>query len=1125
MEVYMTALQIMGNTGKERLDTILSRRTKDETEEGTNFNIKAYSSQAANAIQQAIYGLTNADELMAEVFSNPQLMVHLATIKLNETIMDGVHKGERKSLLYKWYEQLTGYVKQQLKTVYRKEEDYQKAANALDYFMDFIADYDSEFLKGNLQRKTDYSKTPFYGAWMKDQAETQEDLYDLMSLAVKDKKEGKEPIKGKLNFKIINNVVGTLSKRKDIQTLKDVRDYIARINKHLGLEKQLGDLYAKAVLKGVIKERLEVVEAKKVQKNATEYGRKQPQYKDFKFEQDVEHFAAADIDLMNKEQRRDYISGFTKLVHNGIPTQKEYNTMINFGMKEVAKKELMPITKDLHKTYVTGLEQATNPALFTRIISKFKTIVGDKLLKNIYGGLMLGFSRATTESMEHSKQVNELAAKYNLNHKELSGVAIYGSIFSTVADPANKLEWMAEVDENADHALESAENKLKSHENENYFGKLSLDEIKQELEEAKELVAKIKKLHKMDGILSKGQQAIYDKIREFNTKNEDNFERNASMWGDDYVRRFNYFQTLTAGKAVGDYQSLNILDERAKNIFEAVEASEGNPDKSMIPGKAAGAKNARENAKGYFYEYDPTVLAEKHSKDVLLDMYVSAEFKKLNRLMKDNAFRTALGPKLIKSFTRNLQHIASSQSKQTETQSKLGRSVWKIRDNLYVAAIATSGQFATQAVSGVANAVILTSSLNPKTGLGTKNLAKALSAAGQVVYNRETDNKMNQFYSFMVKNSLGTNIRNAFLDKYYKPSQYKSKLAGRAGKLAQLGTNITEKPTRWGDEFAAATVFFSTYFDAGGTIEKPNPEAIIRAEAMVGVLQNMSDVNFNAEVFRPKSKAARNFMMTFFAFKMFSINAELSLLYALKNSLHSSEARKVATAQLASVVAYRVTSTYAIGKIYGLAASALAAAWGSEGDDEEEKKNFSWWKDIFYQGMWDILLGSYSPSVLDGFMRWWFNNTEGFGTLSKDNGEEFDQFVDSPIFSKSTPAKAVFENLVGPGTNDILKSSVEFMEAYGNKPEDDSDWEKAAKKKDKQDLWVLGFAALVYGGMSGLPFRGDVKRILEKTKGQIKSNNYVEKNSGGGGSGESNEEEFVFPDGPSEATEGYFEEQ
>ncbi len=1063
-----------------------------------------YSPDFDEFIEKYIYGLKNQDELLSEGLSSVHFAAVLNNIKTGE---QQFNNREYKSVLYKLLQEFRAALQRAYD--YAQESLYARKQfkTALDDLEFLISNFDELFSNSE---DLDFTPDPY------------EDNVDL-KIDLKLPNQSK-----KLNTKIIRNLLSTLSRRKDIQTLKDVREYITRVNKHLKPEKQLGDSYAHAVLKGIIRDRVETADAKIIQKNSLAYAKKQKAYENnFKYRKDVDNFAAVDVEALNRDQRHGYVSGFSKLVTGGIPTQKETNIMINFGKVAPAKQELLPVADKLHKTYIGykndkwDISKAMNAGLFTSVISKFDTVVGDKIFKNIYSDLMGGFTKSIKESTDLSKKVNEIADKHRLNQTEISEVGMYGRIFATKSDPNNKVEWLNEIKENAKFVTESADNKLQAWENDNYNGKLTKKEIEAELEAAKAIEAKVNKAVKMEGILSKGQQQVYDTIREFTSKYENDFERNAvGVWGDEgYEHLFNYFPSIAGGKAVGEFQSEDdLITERANDLFDAVNKNEAGPDKTTVAGKASKSKESRKNAKGYYYDFDATNIASKHSKNMLLDLYTSTEFKKLNRLLKDSKFRQAMSPTLIKSLTKQIQHIAGAGGRQEVSKGWNG--IAKMREALYTSAIATTGQFFLQAVSGVANATILTlaTAKNPKQG--AKNLSKALSAAGQVVYAGARDKKTNEFYNFMVENGLGIQIRDVFFERYFKPSEHKSLLAGKAGKIGQIFQNTTEAPTRWGDKYAAAAVFFSAYFNAGGTIENPDKDAIIRAEREVAVLQGMSDVNFSASIFRPKDKGWRTVMTMLYAFKSFALNSELALLYSLKNAPSSPEARKIAAAQVSSVLAYRLLQGYVVSTMYKAAAQYLADA----GDDEEDEKRFSWMKDIFWNSMWDMLLGGYAPAFVDGIFRYWFNKNQGFGAFTPENGEEFNKYLDSPLYS-AKDASALYKGLLGPGYSDIAEAVIDGIDLDHSTFEEDGDWEKESKRQDKAELWALGLIGTAIGASTKVPFRGDAKRIMEKTINERKGKAFRQKGLGGGGSGEIGEEQFVFPDGPIEPTEPNLEEQ
>src|SRR6185369_3678510 len=171
----------------------------------------------------------------------------------------------------------------------------------------------------------------------------------------------------------------------------------------------------------------------------------------------------------------------------------------------------------------------------------------------------------------------------------------------------------------------------------------------------------------------------------------------------------NYFPSLAIGKVVGTFDAeQDLINEGAKDLFSSINEVDA-MDEATLAARNAKSKKNRRNVKGYYYEFDATKLAAKHSKAVLMDLYNSTEFKKLNRLMKDAEFARTMSPKLVKSLTKSLKHISGAQAKYDNNEGalgKLGKSFWKFRDNVYTAAIATTGQFALQSVSGIANAAV-----------------------------------------------------------------------------------------------------------------------------------------------------------------------------------------------------------------------------------------------------------------------------------------------------------------------------------------------------------------------------------------------------------------------------------
>ena len=89
---------------------------------------------------------SNVDEFLSELFSDPATAAFLSQVQMDERITTGVHKGQKKSLLYRWFEDFFDYVKEKFKLTPVQN-------SALDYALDSIVTYDVEFSQGELNRQ------------------------------------------------------------------------------------------------------------------------------------------------------------------------------------------------------------------------------------------------------------------------------------------------------------------------------------------------------------------------------------------------------------------------------------------------------------------------------------------------------------------------------------------------------------------------------------------------------------------------------------------------------------------------------------------------------------------------------------------------------------------------------------------------------------------------------------------------------------------------------------------------------------------------------------------------------------------------------------------------------------
>lgn len=1023
--------------------------------------------QLASGFYTDFYAFKNAHEMMAEVFSDPHTAMFLSKIKLDETIQSGINKGEQKSLLYKWYSDLIGWVQDQFKQF----EIGRVANNALEHFVDVIASFDQEFINGDLQRQPDYS---IFTDFTPQEAEDFEADINALNFTRISKKAVKT------YRKIVNNLTYTIETKKDMDTLAEVSKYLQGVNAHLPAGKKLDvAAYAPKILNKIKRLRKQRVIAKAHQVKLLNNARNNPLYKtSWKYMEDVEDMAKVNIDDLRLKAGNNeviaYVNGLGLLSINGILSKRQYDIMINYGKKMRMLEELMPLAKNLNQTFMKGLPDIANPSTFTSILSKYDTNTANKILKNIYGGSMKSMARASIEATNFFQDLNKLAEASNFTHKDLARIGLYGGIFSTVNAPSTK-QWETEVIANAQAAYDAAKNKKQAKDEDNYRGSLKDKYIDNEIAHAKEILDAVK-VGKKD-ILTPAQQKLYNKIRDFAEKHQDDFERNSvGGWGiENFQRRYNYFPTLAQGSINkgGQLRDTELLRDQSDNLMEALSSDGSRGTYGYVYGKKVWSNFRRTNPKGYYYENDALAIAKKWSKSMLYDLYATKELKAINRVLEDRTFQKEFKVKVRDAFKYHLRSISGAANKFDPEAAGIFRTMMKVRDKLYTAALATSGQILLQSSSGFAAAAVLSAHLNPVTSM--QSFSKAVKAAMGSL------GATSKLQKFLEKEGMGIQLRDILFEKYLSAEDYQNYLAGIKVKgLANKIENVTEWSLRAGDKLGARLVWFAAYFNAGGTLDSPSRDSVLAAERMTGVMQNMSDMSFSAPAFKYNTAAQKILMGMFYAFKAFSLNSALNIWYSGRHSLSSKEARQVLAGQLGSILAYHTLAVMAIKPlIYDPITRAVTGLLGGDDDDDDEKRT-SFLEEILTTSLWDLGIGMWSPSMLDGLLRWVYNKNVA-PSIHGSPYEDFDQYADSPIYSVKQP-EDLYKDMLGPGFKEMAQESIDLIKLLSDQAAADAyleDIDKAEKRGEKWEDFVIKTIGTVYGGTSGMPLRGDVKRILD----------------------------------------------
>jgi hypothetical protein len=215
---------------------------------------------------------------------------------------------------------------------------------------------------------------------------------------------------------------------------------------------------------------------------------------------------------------------------------------------------------------------------------------------------------------------------------------------------------------------------------------------------------------------------------------------------------------------------------------------------------------------------------------------------------------------------------------------------------------------------------------------------------------------------------------------------------------------------------------------------------------------------------------------TLYAYKRFSLNAWLSLVGSIRN-FNEPEARKIAAAQMGSYLAYHTATLYLSRPFWNW----VMEQFGDDDDEEDEEKRATKGEELMYGLGWDVLVGSPLPSFVDQMLRWAANNYGPAQGMWKDPYEDYDQYLDSPLYGPAHIDDA-YKSLIGPGLKEPVsfgKDGLEALMLYSQADEYEDTDADIAERNFKIDQWNINSMADVIGAVPLVPFRGDVKKIMK----------------------------------------------
>ena len=911
--------------------------------------------------------------------------------------------------------------------------------------------------------------------------------------------------KKKPRVAVVNDLAKRMELNKSIKTVKDVQDYIDKINEGLPDANKLGEGYAEKIFEAVEKRRLQYKTIVDQQTNIWQALHK----KGNEFNKIggtrllMLEFLAVDYTLLSDSERKIYREALQDYKKDqSIPAKAM--AIARKQEKERREQNLRALnfdfTKLKNRVSKLAVRWGANPATLTAIVSKYNRAAGMKLLHEVYAKLMTAATKADLLHKDFSDKMDRIATKYKTKKDDHVRAQMFGVAFATNTAPGFSGYW-DEVYDNLNTIIENSENKRNALEYKKIQG-TSKKDVEREIAIAKELkraIIKEKLSPEESKILTEGQKALYNGFRDFSMELEPLMRMNTeSVWGADFKTLFNYMPKVALGKfGQSDMSSDEIVDSNATNLMDVANES----DYGRILAARSGFTKPREKPKGYYYDYNIMSVARRWSKSLLFDGFVSNEIKILSSLMspKNHEMDKILGPNLREVLHGHLKDLVSAGRQFNDINGLLLSPLLKAADRMSTAIIATSGQLVTQMSSAIPAAMIYS---------GGPAFAKAVATLTGLHRGSVDFGSLSQW---MKENGMGIQVRDIIFERFNTVEDLNS--GGWLRDVTRIGNKAEEWTTtaiRHSDKQAARLVWLAEFYKRGGTLDKPTKEAILSAERAVGLMQNMSNLTFAAPMFKSKSLAGRAAAKVFYAFKSFAVNAGLNTWASAYyiNGKHSDEAKKVLAANIAMSAAYTAASMYVISPFYNWAASSvgsvLAGIFGGDApdaSDDDDDKNVSEVEEFLWRTGWDMMFGQLLPEFLDQTLRWVASDAVGpiYAKKLKDiDSEEYNKYTDFPLYAPKNMAEAI-----GTGTGvigDMVITSAEIT----------SMGLKTMLSEETEDLTpdeLARVTATAASYMKIIPFRGDFQKILRNYIRQVKNDRRQEAQSGGGGGGDKNNRE------------------
>jgi hypothetical protein len=698
-------------------------------------------------------------------------------------------------------------------------------------------------------------------------------------------------------------------------------------------------------------------------------------------------------------------------------------------------KGISKLTKNLRTT-----------AQIAEFMGKFNRNVSNRIYNTFFSRIMELDSKIHDQHRNIMKEINSIAERLKMKQENLVRVQLYSNIFTTKNRPdKNKDAYLEEIKSNVKKYRQAILNKIQAAEE---GGKgINKSDAKAELKIFDQLIKDINSKGR-NNVLTDAENELRGHIMDVLESMKDDFRRaTLAHAGKSFDALYEYMPTRAIGAIdgeIGSYQGEEVLT----NILE------GGP-KKISEMESGFSRTKGENINRAYYENNVINVVNKFVAQSLYDTNVLSEVLVLNKLLTNKDIKARIGGDNVEYIKQSLIKSVKRGRGNFDVQSDIIKLLEKWKNYFVVGRMGTVFQLSTQLLTSIPAIAIS----NPK----------GFAKAGQLMMTHFVGNKslnipghpdVKNLRDWIGKFGHGLQNRDVMFERFEALADYSRFKEGWA-KTEKKAENATTWMLRKSDAMAAYWNFFSSYFEQGGTLEKPNRDKISNAQRDTDLLQNVSNPRFTSNQFRPDSDNARAIASFLYTFKSFAINQSLNTLYGIKH-FNEPAARKLAIANLSNIVLYHI-STIMLSKWLG---EAIAAAIG----DDEEKEKAKSRSDDLTRNFWQKIA---ARSISDVFVSWMPQFVESM----------IQEGVDSAILKAR---EAYTGEDINNRDNKLFYGSwgspVEHLGGYSGPLEYGWDFQRDLLKLSSDEMeateFILKEAAASVNFIKALPFRGDIARVI-----------------------------------------------